>query len=142
MKIIAHGKKPVHKPAVYRGKCPYCGCVFEFNDNEVAERERIIDGMLKLGGMWTVKCPECGSDLCFHPDELRISDSVDMFSFPIAIEKMRRYIPVTRQAWEKENTYVYLLADAFFIKEGQVVSPWEPKSHDILAEDWIEVKQK
>ena len=51
--IIKQGKKPKPKRTIYKITCPYCGCVFECETEDLLSIERTP------GGKRTVKCPCC-----------------------------------------------------------------------------------
>lgn len=52
MKILKKGKIMQPK-AYYKDTCERCGCVFEFTDTDIEEREKKLDGNV------TYHCPYC-----------------------------------------------------------------------------------
>jgi hypothetical protein len=67
-KVISHGTE--YGIAIYRHTCVNCGCVFEFNKEDVDNS--FIDSRDRCT-YWYVKCPECGDRTGFQePDVNRI----------------------------------------------------------------------
>lgn len=62
--VISSGK---YKGAVYMHECGRCGCVFEFEFEDVDNTTNPM-----FGEEWSITCPECGRENCFNaPNPIR-----------------------------------------------------------------------
>lgn len=77
MKIIKKGKIMQHK-AYYQDTCGYCGCVFEFTEADIEEREKKLDGKV------TYHCPYCSRKIEKRLSELEsreVEEEYNPFSY-------------------------------------------------------------
>lgn len=58
-KIIKQGKKPKVYKTIYRTTCPNCGCVFEFENEDITGEKRI-------NGSKSVTCPFCNHTIVLY----------------------------------------------------------------------------
>lgn len=65
-KIIINGK---YKDAVYRHECTRCGCVFEFEHDDIDKYGSYPPEFIER---WSITCPECGHENRFiAPNPIR-----------------------------------------------------------------------
>ena len=64
MKILKKGKITQNK-VYFEDTCGYCGCIFEFTQADVEEREKKIDGNI------TYRCPYCSRKITKRVSELK-----------------------------------------------------------------------
>lgn len=57
IKILKEGKKPKPTKVIYKTTCSNCGCVFEFEVEDIKYQEKHLNGKM------TVECPCCHIDI-------------------------------------------------------------------------------
>lgn len=57
IKILKLGIKPKNTKTIYKTICGYCGCMFEFEAEDLKAQERHIDGSI------FIDCPNCRKEL-------------------------------------------------------------------------------
>ena len=57
IKILKDGVKPKTIKVIYKTSCQHCGCIFEFETEDIKSQER------HPGGNITVECPCCHKDI-------------------------------------------------------------------------------
>lgn len=73
--IIKPGDKRLVTKPIYKATCDHCGCVFEFEDEDIAQRTRNFG----ISNTIWVDCPFCGKELKINSPEIVREEPVEKF---------------------------------------------------------------